>query len=127
MGKAGLGASVIDAGALIAFERLDRRARAAFRERTGPLIIPAPVLAQVWRDSARQVLLARLVQAQGTVVEPLDSARAKAAGVLLGRSGTSDVVDASVVLSARSHKAVVLTSDPEDLRRIDPDVAIEVV
>lgn len=125
MGKAGLGASVLDAGALIAAERLDRRARSLFRERTGPLIIPAPVLAQVWRDGTRQARLARLVRARGTIVEPFDGVRAKAAGVLLGRSGTSDIVDASVVLSARAHKAVVLTSDPDDLRRIDPGLALE--
>lgn len=127
MGRAILeeGASVLDAGALIAFERLDRRTRATFARRRGPLIIPAGVLAQVWRDGGKQIVLARLVRAEGTVVEPLDRERARAAGALLGRSGASDVVDASVVLSARAHKAVVLTSDPDDLRRIDPGLALE--
>ena len=118
---------VLDAGALIAVERLDRRARAVLAERTGPVVIPAPVLAQVWRDGARQIRLARFIQTRGTTVEAFDGLEARAAGVLLGRSGTSDVVDASVVLSARRHKARVRTSDPDDLRRIDPDLAIEVL
>lgn len=124
MGEEGLGASVCDAGALIAVERGDAKVRALLKERIGPIIVPAAVLAQVWRDGARQVRIARLIEASGTVVEPLDELNAKAVGFILGRSGTSDVVDASVVVSARRHAAIVLTTDPEDLRRIDPTVEV---
>ena len=50
---------------------------------------------------------------------------AKAAGVLCGRSRTADVIDASVVLAARSRDAVVVTTDETDLRRIDPELEVE--
>jgi hypothetical protein len=37
---------------------------------------------------------------------------------------TSDVVDASVALCARAAEQVVLTSDPDDLRRLAPEIAV---
>lgn len=43
---------------------------------------------------------------------------------LCGRSGTRDVVDASVALLARRHHAVVVTSDPDDLGRVDPSLPL---
>lgn len=125
MGEEGLGARVCDAGALIAIERGDKRARGLLRQRLGPVIIPAPVLAQVWRDGARQARLAAFIDARGTIVEPLDKLAAKAVGGILARSGTADVVDASVVVSARRHQALVLTSDAADLLRIDPHLTVE--
>jgi len=87
---------VLDAGALIAIERGDERARALVQG-TRRLIIPAPVL---------------------------DEHVAKSAGVLLGRTGTSDVADASVVLAARRYAAVVVTDDAADIRRLDPQLPI---
>jgi PIN domain-containing protein len=125
MGEKGLGTRVLDAGALIAFEGGDERARVLLRRRFGPVVVPAPVLAQVWRDGARRAWLARFITSNGTVVEPLDELSAKAVGAILARSGTSDVVDASVVVSARRHDAIVLTTDTEDLLRIDPGLAVE--
>jgi hypothetical protein len=50
---------------------------------------------------------------------------AEAAGVLCGRAGTSDVVDACVVLVARRERAVVVTSDVDDLRQLDPGLRLE--
>ena len=47
---------------------------------------------------------------------------AQAAGVLCGKSKTRDVIDASVVLLGRRHRAKVVTSDPKDLLRIDPSL-----
>ena len=123
MGKTGPRAIVLDAGALIAFEKADERMRALCREalRTGTrLVIPAGVLGRVWRDGARQVPLRALVSGSTTDVPPLDRILAEAAGVLCGRAGTSDVIDASVVLTARRIDAVVVTSDEDDLRRLDP-------
>jgi hypothetical protein len=125
MGEAGLEASVLDAGALVAFERGDRRVRALIASTEGRLIVPAPVLAQVWRNGARQAALAALIKEERVIVEVLDTTLAKAAGVLCGRSGTSDIVDASVVIAARLHRALVVTSDPDDLRRIDPSIHLE--
>jgi predicted nucleic acid-binding protein len=114
-------AVVLDAGALVALERADERARgvvATARRRRSPLVIPAGVLAQTWRGSARQVAIARLLQLPEVVVEPLDEVVARAAGVLCGRAGSRDVVDASVVVAALEHRAIVVTSDPDDLRRL---------
>ncbi len=50
---------------------------------------------------------------------PLDDPEARAAGALCARTQTADVVDASVVLCARSRDHAVVTSDPQDLRRLD--------
>jgi hypothetical protein len=42
-------------------------------------------------------------------------------------AGTRDVIDAAVVLSAREHEVPIATSDPEDLRRLDPSVRLVAV
>jgi predicted nucleic acid-binding protein len=113
---------VLDAGALIAFERNDRKVRTlielAVHNGIG-LHAPAGVIGQIWRDGKRQARLARLLASGALQVHALDKDEAQAAGVLCGRSKTHDVIDASVALVARRHKAKVLTSDPDDLRRID--------
>ena len=121
---------MLDAGALIQFDRGHSRLRALVRlalDAAVPLVIPGGALGQAWRDGSRQARLAALVGGPVTVVEPLDEAMAKAAGVLCGRTATADVIDASVVLAARSRDAVVLTTDAADLRRLDPSVAVEPV
>ena len=123
MGTPGSRPVVFDAGALIEFDRGDSRMRALVRlarDRASTLVIPAGALAQAWRDGSRQARLAALVGSETTIVEVLDEPAAKAAGVLCGRSRTSDIVDASVVVAARAYGAVVVTTDPGDLRRIDP-------
>jgi predicted nucleic acid-binding protein len=128
MGKTSSTAVVLDAGALIAFERADPRMRALCREalRTGTkLVIPAGVLGQVWRDNARQVPLRALLMRETTSIPALDQVMAQAAGILCGRAGTSDVIDATVALTARLEHAVVVTSDVEDIRRLDPTLAVE--
>jgi hypothetical protein len=89
------------------------------------LVIPAGALGQVWRGASRQAPLSALVKGPTTVVPALDQVLAEAAGVLCGRAGTSDVIDASVVLVARRERAVVVTSDVTDLRRLDPSLALE--
>jgi hypothetical protein len=91
------------------------------------LVVPAGALAQVWRDGQRQVPLRALCGSRKTEVVLLGRASAEAAGVLCGRTKTSDIVDASVVIVARQERAVVVTSDPDDLRRLDPSLPIEVV
>jgi predicted nucleic acid-binding protein len=118
--------ATLDAGALIALERGDRRMLALVkraRETRARLAIPAGALGQAWRDGARQALLARLVLSTDVVeVVPLDARAAKEAGQLCGVTGTADVVDASVVLCARARRHAVVTSDVPDLRRLDPDL-----
>ena len=128
MGKTNPPAVVLDAGALIAFERADPRMRALGREaiRGGVrLIVPAGVVGQVLRDRVRQVPLRALLGSAATTVPPLTRALAEAAGALCGRAGTSDVIDASVVLVARRECAPVITSDVGDLRRLDPKLELE--
>lgn len=112
----------LDAGALIAFERGDRKVVAIVARALAQgmkLGVPAGVVAQVWRNGRRQARLARLLGSRVVEVEVLDDARARAAGQLCGVSRTSDVIDASVVLCARARDQGVLTSDPDDLRRLD--------
>jgi rRNA-processing protein FCF1 len=128
MGEKSAVAVVLDAGALIALERGDARIRALCREalRTkARLVIPAGVVGQVIRDRSRQVALGALLKGPTTEVPALDQLVAEAAGVLCGKAGTSDVIDASVVLTALRERAVVVTSDPDDLRRLDPRVRLQ--
>ncbi|MDQ6910251.1 MAG: PIN domain nuclease [Actinomycetota bacterium] len=127
MGARGSRALVLGSGALIAFERNDKGVRQlvrlAFHQRV-PIHIPAGVVAQVWRDGRGQVRLARLINTGEVEVHELDLTEAKAAGVLCGLSGTADVVDTSIVLLARRHKAVVVTSEVDDIRRIDSTIEL---
>lgn len=124
-GPAGL---TLDAGGLIAFERGAMRVRAAIRlaeHHQLPIVIPAGALAQVWGEGGRQARLAVLLRSTASTVLSLDEGRAKAAGALCRRTRTADVIDASVALAAVQTNTTVLTSDPHDLSRLAPDVAIE--
>ena len=85
----------------------------------------AGVVGQVFRDRTRQVPLCSLLNANITVVPPLDRTLAEASGAPYGRAGTNDVVDASVVLIARREHASVLTSDVGELRALDPNLKLE--
>ena len=114
---------ILDAGALIAFERGDPRMRALLLE-AKRVVVPAGALAQVWRDGKRQVPLRALCNSAKTEVVSFDRVCAEAAGVLCGRARTKDVVDASVVLAGRQERGVVVTSDPVDLRRLDPSLPL---
>jgi hypothetical protein len=120
----------LDAGALIAFERNDRKVVAlvacAFAAGTR-LAVPAGVVGQVWRDGRNQARLARLLESRVVEVESLDDRRARAAGQLCGSAGTSDVIDASVVLCAKARGHGVVTSDPADIRRLASTIRIVTV
>lgn len=120
----------LDAGALIALDRDERRvvvlvARAA--ERRARVTVPAGALAQAIRRPERQVRLARLIRQPTTDVVPLDRLDATHIGKLLAASGTSDVVDAHVVLAARRAGQAIVTSDPDDLQRLDPGAELVVL
>jgi hypothetical protein len=116
-------ALVLDAGALIALDRNDRSVWAMLRnaaDDSAQVSVPAGVIAQAWRDGSRQALLARaLVHCEEV---PLEGSLARATGLLCGRAGTTDIVDASVALisAARSQTGPValVTSDPADLRHL---------
>jgi predicted nucleic acid-binding protein len=122
--------AVLDAGALIAVERGDRRMQALLYEahRAGArLTVPAGALAQSWRAASRQARLARFLRLDNVAVVPLDEPTAKAAGILCGKARTADIVDASVVIAARLLRQTVITSDPDDLRRLDQQLSVVVV
>jgi hypothetical protein len=77
----------------------------------------------VWRGSRRQHRLVQLLGADNVEIRSLDLAQAMAVGASLARGG-NDVIDASVVLTARERQHWVVTSDGADLRRLDPDLPI---
>ncbi len=120
----------LDAGALIAVDRRDRRivillARA--RETGATVTVPATALAQAVRTPERQARLARLVRQPTADVVALDRVDATSVGRLLAASGTADIVDAHVVICARRAQQQVATSDPDDLRRLDPSLPLFVL
>ena len=128
-----MNALVLDAGALVAVDRGDRGDRAtiallaAARLAGLSFVTNANVVAQVWRDDrGRQAVLARFLHSVD--VRPVDDAAGRRAGVLLGASGTADVVDATVVDLAVAGDRIV-TSDRADLARqldVDPR-AIDII
>ena len=114
-----MSALVLDAGAFLAVERNDRAIVArlgAARQHHVDLRTSAIVLGEVWRNpEGRQARLARLLRSVD--VRPVDEQMGRRAGVLLARSGTSNPIDATVVLVAESGDRI-LTSDPSDIRRL---------
>ena len=108
---------ILDAGFLISVDRGERAAQefltAALIHET-PLTTTHPVVAQVWRDGARQARLARFLQS--VIVVAFDDG--PDVGNLLARSGTSDVVDGHLVVVAVRRSEVILTGDVHDLESL---------
>jgi hypothetical protein len=120
----------LDAGGLIALDRDDRRVvvlLARARETGAPVTVPASALAQAVRRPEGQARLSRLIRQPTTQVADLDRVDATSVGRLLAASGTSDIVDAHVVICARRTGQPVVTSDPGDLTRLDPALTLIVV
>jgi predicted nucleic acid-binding protein len=111
-------AVVYDTGVLIAADRSRRRTWAEHRVRLEaglvPLV-PSPVVAQASR-SPKQAQMRRLLR--GCEVVPFDELAAHAAGRLLGKTRTKDVVDASVAELSIRKGADVVSDDAEDIRRL---------
>jgi predicted nucleic acid-binding protein len=109
---------VYDAAVLVAADRNERRSWAEHKARLElgvvPLV-PAPVVVQVSR-SPQQAQLRRFLA--GCLVVPLGEKEAHEAGRLLAMTRTADVVDAVVVTVALRNKAVILTGDPDDMKRL---------
>ena len=113
----------LDAGGLFALDRDDRRVvvlLARAHDTGARVTVPASALAQAIRRPERQARLARLIRQPGTDVIDLDRVDATHVGRLLAASGTSDITDAHVVICARRADQPVVTSDPGDLRQLDP-------
>ncbi len=114
-----------DTGALIAADRGERRIwarHAALLARRQVPSVPAPVVAQAWRGSPRQVQLPRLLA--GCDVEAFDDARARATGALAARASTTDIVDAAVVEGALRRRDLIVSSDRADLLAIASAVGV---
>ncbi|MGH3775355.1 MAG: hypothetical protein ACRDRR_06400 [Pseudonocardiaceae bacterium] len=107
-----------DTGALVAAERRhpliwrlhDRANKAGIVP-----VVPVVVLAQAWCGGP-QHNLSRLLR--GCRIVPDDEIAGRAAGRACAAAGTSDVVDALVVITATQLAAPVVTSDPDDLAHL---------
>jgi hypothetical protein len=118
---------ILDAGALLAIERGDR---AMARRLKAELLAGATpqthggVVAQAWRGGgSRQARLARALPA--LEVASLDDDLGRRAGVLLGRAGRSDAIDAAVVALA-NHADRIVTSDPDDINHLVATLGLRV-
>lgn len=109
---------ILDAGPLIADgERVNSRLWSLIKravERGDEIHTTHPVLAQVWRDPARQANLGRA--AKHFEVHALDNAGP--VGRRLSSSGSSDVVDAHLAVVAESLGTFILTTDVDDMTRL---------
>ena len=117
----------LDAGGLIALDRGDRRVLALLNRAVQlgmRTTVPATALAQALRSPVRQVRLSRLIRQPGTDLVPLDGPDATRTGLLLAKSRTADIVDAHVVVCAQRAQQAVVTSDPADLKRLDPNLIL---
>jgi hypothetical protein len=120
-----------DAGALIAAERGSEMVwtlhRELLRQKVRPTL-PTVVLGQAWRGGP-QARLSRLVR--GCRIEPFTEQQARSAGAALAASDGRDLVDAAVVVTSLDRGDLIVTSDPDDLRRIAAaigrDLAVHVV
>ena len=109
---------VYDAGVLIAADRAQRRVWAEHRVRleAGLIpLVPAPVVAQASR-SPKQAQMRRLLR--GCEVVAFDAAAAHAAGALLGKTRTRDIVDASIAELSIRKQADIVSDDAADIRRL---------
>jgi hypothetical protein len=118
----------LDAGALIALDHpasailMQARLEEALR-RGGSICVPAGVIAQAWRGP-RQVRLARLIRSREVDVAVMTPSVARTIGEMCAATGHADIVDVHVALCARERQHVVVTSDPDDLTRVDPSLPV---
>src|SRR5215469_8245180 len=118
---------VLDAGALIALDRGDKRMIALLHRALAlgrAFRVPAGVVGQTWRNGRVQVTLVRFLRSEEVEIIPLDEQLARSCGELCGATNSPDIIDASVVILARERRDPIVTSDPNDLRRLDPSAQI---
>jgi predicted nucleic acid-binding protein len=119
-------AIVYDTAALLAAERGNPDFLALHDEVTRARIrpvVPVVVLAQAWRGGP-QHQISRVLK--GCDVLPDDQRVGRAAGVACAASGTADVVDAIVIVTAVQNQAPVVTSDSGDLARIADAIGVKI-
>ncbi|MBM3736895.1 MAG: hypothetical protein FJW39_14015 [Acidobacteria bacterium] len=59
----------------------------------------------------------------GRIIVPA-TFHAQEVGLLLAKSGTPDIADAHVVICAQRAGQAVITSDPFDMKRLDPGIQV---
>jgi hypothetical protein len=108
---------VLDAGGLLLLEANDRDAVASVKQEFEAGRSPVThggIVGQVWRGgSGRQATLAALLKSLD--IKPLDDGLGRRAGVLLGKAGQKDVLDAALVLLAQDGDEI-WSSDLQDLQ-----------
>jgi predicted nucleic acid-binding protein len=109
---------ILDSGGVIALAREDHRARAALTaawEVGADVIVPAVVVAETVRGTARDAPVNRILNAVGNVASATEDT-ARVAGALLARARSAATIDALVVAEAvQGGGGVVLTGDADDL------------
>jgi hypothetical protein len=122
-----MSALILDAGAFVAIDRGDRamnsKVQAALRIGE-PVRTNANVVAQVWRNGARQARLAKALR--DVTVESITREDGYRTGELMGATHTKDVVDATVALLAKTGDRLY-TSDVGDLRKLCEATGFKVV
>jgi predicted nucleic acid-binding protein len=120
---------VLDTGALIALEKpASARFLGAVLHRLtseDPLVVSAGSIAEVWHGTSRQTPLVFLLRRPGILIEEITVPVAKAIGAFLGQQRDGDdIVDAHVVMLAHRYQLPVITTDPGDLRALDPKLPL---
>ncbi len=118
----------LDTGALLALDHPSKaiimQARLNEARRRGATIcVPIGVVAQAWRGP-RQVRLARLIKSPDIDLAIMTLSVARTVGAICASTGHTDVVDVHVALCARDRQHAVITSDPDDIARIDPTLQL---
>jgi len=65
-----------------------------------------------------------MLRTPGIIAAPLHHEDAKRVGELLRGSETSDIVDAHVAVLAERLQATVITSDPDDIAKLNEDLPL---
>jgi hypothetical protein len=95
-------------------------------EHGGRTVIPASVLAQVWRGGPKAARLAKIVA--GSDIDSLGEDRAKEIGTRLGAQDGKDIADAHVACCAVECRAIVATSDRADIETlIEPGEQVQLI
>ena len=126
-----IGGRVLDVSAIVDYATARTVYMAAFVrvavEQTMGLVLPVTALTQAWQQvppdgrSGIEDLLGRPV----VVVDELDTAMAADVGLLLHATDQVDVVAGQVAWSAARRDWPVVTAEPDRLRALTPDVAVE--
>lgn len=118
----------LDTGALLALDHpakfviMQARLDEALR-RGGTVCVPVGTIAQAWR-SPRQVRLARLLKSRDIDIAVMTPNIARTVGLVCARTGHDDIIDVHVAMCARERSHAVVTSDPGDISRIDPELLL---